>query len=390
MKRDNIIYLSVFIGILVIGIFLMKTTTSKLNNQIVTKSVSADSDTTTTFSDNGIFKDYYKLANNHLSTLTLDQKIAQLLLVKYNSNDDDIYNYNFGGFLFYEDAFNNKTKATVIKMMDNIQSKGKIPYLIAVDEEGGNVVRISSNTNLVDSPYKSPSEIYTSGGIEALKNDTIIKSRELASLGLNLNLAPVVDISDSNSYIYERTLKENVTRTKEYARAVIESSKGTGVSYTLKHFPGYGNNLDTHDGSVRDNNEYTDIKNNNLPPFESGINAGAEAVLVNHIIYTSIDDENPASLSKDVINLLKNTLKFTGVVISDDLSMGATSSIANVYSKALIAGDDLLIVSNYKDAINDIKTAINNGSLTEEVLNNHVTKILAWKYYKGLMIDKQK
>ena len=70
--------------------------------------------------------------------------------------------------------------------------------------------------------------------------------------------------------------------------------------------------------------------------------------------------------------------------------MGATSSIANVYSKALIAGDDLLIVSNYKDAINDIKAAINNGSLTEEVLNNHVTKILAWKYYKGLMIDKQK
>ena len=361
---------------------------SSLKRKIDSIPTAADTEENTNmvFSESGIFKTYYKLAVNHVKNLSLDEKIGQLLLVKYPSNDTKVFNYNPAGFIFYEDNFSEKTKAEVIQMMDGIQKKGKIPYLMAVDEEGGNVVRVSSNDKLVEGAYKSPSYIYNNGGLDAIKEDTKTKNKELASLGINVNLAPVVDVSlDNTSYIYERTLKEDVSKVSEYAKAVITSSKDTKVSDVLKHFPGYGDNTDTHTTKPVDNKEYNDIKDNYLPPFEAGIDAGAEAVLISHITYTNIDDTNPSSLSKPTIKLLRDTLDFTGVVISDDLSMGSVSEIENVYSKAIKAGNDLIIVSNYNDAIKDIKKALIDEELTEADINDHASRVLAWKYYKGLM-----
>ena len=345
-----------------------------------------EEETNMVFSESGIFKTYYKLATNYVNKLTIDEKIGQLLLVKYSNTDTKVHNYNPAGFILYEDDFSEKNKAEVINMIKNIQSKGKIPYLISVDEEGGNVVRISSNDKLVDEPYKSPSYIYNHGGIDAIKEDTNTKNKELATLGINVNLAPVVDVSlDNTSYIYERTLKEDTEEVSKYAKAVITSSKDTGVSDVLKHFPGYGNNTDTHTTKPIDNKEYNDIKNDYLPPFEAGIDAGAEAVLVGHVIYSNIDDANPASLSRPTIKLLRDTLNFTGVVISDDLSMGSVNDIDNAYAKAIKAGNDLIIVSDYSNAIKDIKKAIIDEELTEKEITDHASRVLAWKYYKGIM-----
>lgn len=361
---------------------------SSLKRKINSLPTAADTEENTNmvFSENGIFKTYYKLATNHVKNLSLDEKIGQLLLIKYSPTDTKVFNYNPSGFIFYGDDFSEKAKVDVIKMISDIQKKGKIPYLMAVDEEGGNVIRVSSNNKLVDEPYKSPSYIYNHGGIDAIKEDTNIKNKELASLGLNVNLAPVVDVSlDNTSYIYERTLKENADKVSEYARSVITSSKNTGVSDVLKHFPGYGDNTDTHTTKPIDDKEYNDIKNDYLSPFEAGIDAGAEAVLVNHITYTNIDDTNPSSLSKPTIKLLRDTLNFTGVVISDDLSMGAVNDIDNVYSKAIKAGNDIIIVSDYIEAIKDIKKALIDEELTEEEITDHAARVLAWKYYKGLM-----
>lgn len=211
------------------------------------------------------------------------------------------------------------------------------------------------------------------------------------NLGLNLNLAPVVDVStDPNAYMYERTLKKDTNLTADYAKTVIEASKNTGVSYTLKHFPGYGNNTDTHIASATDTRSYDDILKNDLPPFKSGIEAGAEAVLVSHNIVSSLDSTNPASLSTSTHNLLRNQLKFTGVIITDDLDMGATKSITNKYTKALLAGNDLVIVTEYDSAINEIKESINKNTISEALVDNVALKVLAWKYYKGLIIDNEK
>lgn len=342
------------------------------------------------FKDDGIFSTYYIMAYNKLNELSMDEKIGQLLLVRYPDSGavEDLNKYHLGGFVFFAKDFKNKTKADVISMIDNLQKNSKIPLLTAVDEEGGTVVRVSSNPNLASAPFKSPKELYDDGQFSLIRQDTIKKSDLLKSLGLNVNLAPVVDVTTNPSdYMYSRALGENTVLTSEFAETVIKASKGTGVSYTLKHFPGYGNNRDTHTGSSTDSRTLQDIKTNDLPPFKAGIDAGAEAVLVSHNIVTSIDPDNPASLSKSVHNLLRNELGFTGIIMTDDIAMGATSNIENATVKALLAGNDLIITTDYKKGVSEIKTALDNGTISENQINKLAFRVLAWKYYKGLMID---
>lgn len=343
--------------------------------------------------DNGMFQKYYDLAYNKVKDMTLDEKIAQLLIVQYPSNDqvNILKQYQFGGYLFFEKDFANKTKDEVNEMINKLQEVADIPILTVVDEEGGKVVRISSNSNLRSEKFKSPSELYAEGGFELIKTDTIEKSNLLKNLGINLNLAPVVDVTtDSTAYMYDRTLKEDATLTATYAKTVIDASKDTGVSYTLKHFPGYGNNTDTHIGNATDNRTYEEILNNDLLPFKSGINAGAEAVLVSHNTVMAIDSDNPASLSSSVHNLLRNELGFTGIIITDDISMDALDNIDKKAVLALQSGNDLIITSDYLDDINKIKEAINNNTISTNLIDKLATRVIAWKYYKGLMYENQK
>lgn len=338
--------------------------------------------------DEGIFSSSYIMAFETLNEMSLDEKINQMLLVRFPDNYgiDLLKEKGFGGYIFFEKDFTRKTLEEVQSLMKELQNVSKIPILTAVDEEGGTVVRVSSNSNLSDERFKSPRALYTSGGFDLIKEDTIKKSQVLKKLGINLNLAPVVDVStNSNDYMYRRSLGKDARLTGIYAAVVIEASKGTGVSYTLKHFPGYGNNTDTHTGSSIDSRTYEDIVKNDLPPFQDGINAGAEAILVSHNIVTSIDDSHPASLSPSIHNLLRNDLEFTGVVITDDLIMDAVSSIPDVSAKAILAGNDILITTDYEKSIESIKKALDEGSLTEDIIDHSVFRILAWKYEKGIM-----
>ncbi len=357
----------------------------KVNNKI-------SNDIKDSNNDNGIFSTYYLLAKNKLDELSLDEKIGQILLVRYYDNAlNDLNKYNFGGFVFFAKDFKNKTKDEVISMINKLQEKSKIPLLTAVDEEGGNVVRVSSNPNLRSEPFKSPSQLYEEGGIDLIKQDTKEKSDLLKSLGLNVNLAPVVDVSTSpDDYMYQRSLQKDTNITSEYAKAVIEASKNTGVSYTLKHFPGYGNNADTHQSKVTDSRSLEDIKTTDLPPFIAGINAKAEAILVSHNIVSSIDPSNPASLSVGVHNLLRDDLKFTGIIMTDDISMGALTDLENTTVNAILAGNDLIITTDYEKSINEIKTALNENKISEAQIDKLAFRVLAWKYYKGLMIENNK
>ena len=343
--------------------------------------------------DNGIFKDFYTLAYNKLNTLSQDEKIAQLFLVRLPEVNEieKALSYNFAGFTLYEKDFTGKTEKEVKKMISNLQDNSKIPLLIAVDEEGGKVVRVSSNSNLATSKFKSSQELYTIGGFDLIKQDTIDKSKLLKNLGINLNLAPVVDVStDINAYMYERSFGKDTNLTSDYAKTVIQASKGTGVSYTLKHFPGYGNNTDTHINSSIDDRSYDDILNNDLKPFSAGINAGAEAILVGHNTVTSIDANNPATLSVSVHNILRNNLKFTGIIMTDDIEMGALTSVSDRAVKAILAGNDLIITTDYEDSFNSVKAALNNGVISSDLIDKLAFRVLAWKYYNGLMIEVQK
>lgn len=352
-----------------------------------------DSKIPTTWLDNGIFSQYYTMAYNKLRSLTLEEKIGQLFLARYaeNSAISDIQKYHLGGILFFEKDFQNKTEQEVKDMINKLQNNSKIPLLTAVDEEGGKVVRISSNPNLVSEKFKSSQDLYQNGGFEAITKDTKNKSYILKNLGLNLNLAPVVDVSTNPSdYIYERSFGKNTDLTSKYAQTVISAGKGTGVSYTLKHFPGYSGNTDTHNGTSVDDRPYEEIADKDIPPFESGIKAGAEATLVSHNIIKSIDQNNPASLSATIHNLLRNDLGFTGIIMTDNLDMKAVSNIDDVAVKAILAGNDLIITTNYQNDIDLIKKAVNQNLISESTINKLAFRILSWKYYKGLIYDNEK
>lgn len=372
---------------------LDKSKEKQANKLVNIKPVSQDEEDIAPYSLDGLFSQFNILASNKLKELSLDEKIGQLLLVSYPENnvEEAINKYKVGGFIFFEKDFQDKTETEVKKMISDAQVLSKVPLLTAVDEEGGDVIRVSSNKRLVEEKFKSPQALYNEGGFDLIKQDTQNKSLLLENLGLNVNLAPVVDVSTSpTDYIYNRTIGEDTEKTSAYAASIIEANKKTGVSYVLKHFPGYANNKDTHDQEVIDNRKYDEIEKKDLPPFEAGINAGAEAILVNHVIVQSIDENNPASLSASMHNLLRNNLGFTGVIMTDDLSMGATSSIKDAPVKALLAGNDIIITTDYEETFNNIKSAVEDGKLSEDFIDNIVHRILAWKFHKGLMYERTK
>lgn len=341
----------------------------------------------------GIFSSYYNMAKEKLDEMNLDEKIGQLLLVRVPDSDavEAIKKYNFGGYVLFERDFKGKTKDEVVGEVKSYQDASKVPMIIATDEEGGKVVRASSNTNLRSTPFLSSQELYKKGGFDLIEEDTVAKSKFLKGLGVNVNLAPVVDVvTDKDAYMYNRALGEGTELTSEYAKTVIKASKTDDVSYVLKHFPGYGNNSDTHSGTSTDSRTMEEIEETDLPPFKAGIDAMAEAVLVNHNLYESIDQDLIASLSKNAHQLLRENLGFSGVIITDDLDMLATKSgdVDDVYVRALTAGNDMLIVTDYEAAFNEIKTAVDDNKLSNDDIDKAALRILAWKYYKVMFATK--
>lgn len=388
-KKKKYLYISSVLVLLFVVLLIINNTFNKDEVPLETNNDSNDNENITESTKEELFSDFYILAQRKLDSMTIDEKIGQILLVRYNENSavEDTKKYHLGGFVFYEKDFKDKSKEQVIEMVDNLQKNSDIPLLTAVDEEGGKVVRISSNPLLAKEKFKSSQELYSLGNFTEIENDTINKSNLLSSLGINLNLAPVVDVStDPNDYMYARSFGQNTKLTSTYAKTVITASKNTNVSYTLKHFPGYGNNIDTHKGIAIDDRTYEELMNNDIPPFVSGIKAGAEAILVSHNIVTSIDNNNPASLSLPIHKLLRDNLNFSGIIITDDLDMGAVSNIENNTVKAIMAGNDLIITTDYKKSINSIKIALNNNTISQEDINALALRVLAWKYYKGLII----
>ncbi len=399
MKKNFIIGILLIGGMLIGGILVLK------QHKEPTKEANTIKVNQTQEKATEIFETYYEKAEKKLQTLTLEEKIAQLLIVDISAskNQEGTKRYQFGGYLLFKDFFENKTEEQVKTEIQNLQESSEIPLLIAVDEEGGTVVRVSSNPKLTKEVFPSPSEIYKNGGFEAIKQDTLQKSKVLENLGINLNFAPVVDIAtSSNDYMYNRALQEGKELTSTYAKTVIRVSKKGKVSYTLKHFPGYGSNKDTHIGNSVDTRTYEEIYENDLEPFRAGIEEGAEIIMVSHNIITSIDEKMPASISLAIHKILREDLAFSGIIITDDMKMGAIKEeykIEEAVVKAILAGNDMIILSidsstidkvtnqkvTYENIMEYVKNVVQNGEIQEASLNQSVKRILAWKCYKGLM-----
>lgn len=335
---------------------------------------------------NDIFNEYYNDAAKLMSGMTLEEKVGQLFLVRYDTSTagKQITNYYAGGFVLFAKDFQNHTKVTIKKEIDAKQGISKIPLALAVDEEGGYVTRVSRFPAFRSERFNSNRVLFETGGYELVESSEKEKAELLLSLGLNLNLAPVADVStDSNDYINIRTFGRDARETSTFISNIVTYNNKYGISSCLKHFPGYGNNVDTHNGIAIDNRSYESFVNNDFLPFKSGIEAGVPTILVSHNIVNSMDSKYPASLSKKVIDELRNTLGFSGVVITDDLAMGAVAKFVDGNTAATLAinaGNDMIITSSFETMYNEVLNNVKSGIIKEETIDKAVKRILAWKY----------
>ena len=332
-----------------------------------------------------------------LSSLTLEERVGQLFFVRVPEADAvaDVSTYHLGGYILFGRDTQDKTANDLIQTLcgyqDAADSDTGIPLLIGVDEEGGTVVRVSSNPHLRASKFSSPQRLYAAGGMDAILRETREKDRLLAALGFNVNLAPVADVStDSGDFIYDRTLGQDASATADYVSSVVDQMTADNMGSVLKHFPGYGNNADTHTGIALDQRPYETFTQSDFLPFQAGAASGRgkTAVLVSHNIVACMDPDLPASLSPAVHDVLRQELAFTGVVMTDDLAMEAVSAYAEdgaVAVMALEAGNDLIITTDYRTQIPKVIEAVENGALDASVIENACRRVLTWKQELGLI-----
>lgn len=334
---------------------------------------------------------YEQLAQNILKTMTVKEKAEQMFFVRCRKDTAiaDLNKYALGGYILFAEDVKGQTKASLKSKLQSYQDASKLGLLIGVDEEGGDIVRVSKYAEFRAVPFHSPQSLYAEGGFDLIAADTKEKAELLKSLGFNVNLAPVCDVSaDPADYIYARTFGKNAEQTAEYVKTVVVAMNASGIGCTLKHFPGYGNNVDTHKGIAIDNRSYDSFVSSDFLPFRAGIEAGAGSILVSHNIVKSMDTDLPASLSPKVHEILRNELGFGGVIMTDDLKMDAIKEYIGDEVSAVLAikaGNDLVVASDFDVQIPSVLAAVENGDISEARLDESVLRILEWKLRLGII-----
>lgn len=330
-------------------------------------------------------------AQELLDGMTLEEKVGQMFIARCPETDAAqlAADYHLGGYILFGRDFKDKTAEQVTTDIQSYQDAAEIPLLIAVDEEGGTVNRVSSNPNLRSSHFRSPQSLYSEGGLELVRSDAQEKCRLLESLGININFAPVCDVSqDPADFIYDRTLGRDAQETSQYVAAVVETMAEEGMGSVLKHFPGYGNNTDTHTGVAYDDRPYDTFLTSDFLPFQAGIAAGADMVLVSHNIVSAMDEASPASLSPEVHRVLREDLGFTGVIVTDDLVMDGVRDFAGDDEAAVLAvqaGNDLLCCTDFQTQVPAVLAAVESGEITEEQIDAAVLRVLTMKLRLGIL-----
>lgn len=345
------------------------------------------------------------LVEELLQKMSLEEKVGQMFFVRCPAAGatEKIETYHLGGYLLFTRDFKDAdgqwlTREAFVEKISSYQDAASIPLLIGVDEEGGTVARASRNPNLFPEKYRSPQAVFSSGGLETIRKDTLEKSEGLLALGINVNFAPVADVStDPADFIYDRAFGQDAQATAEYVETAVTAAGTVSVSggnapyrigCVLKHFPGYGNNADTHTGIAIDQRPYQQFVEEDFLPFQAGIDAGAGSVLVSHNVVTSMDENFPASLSPEAHRILREELGFEGVILTDDLAMDAVESYAkdgSVAVLAVLAGNDMIVTTDFEKQIPLVVDAVGSGLIQEEIIDNAVRRVLGWKVDLGLI-----
>ena len=329
--------------------------------------------------------------NEIISNLTLEEKIAQMLIISTNETkmSEKLKSEleSVGGIILF--SKNITTYDQTLNFINDIKSTAKIPMFISVDEEGGKVQRL---TSLKDIKLKSiPSMFYVGkkNNEELSYNVGKLLAERLRALGFNMDFAPVVDVIDSedNKVIGTRSFSTDESVVSNMAFNLYTGLMDNNVIGVYKHFPGHGYaNGDSHLGLPVIDKTKEKLLNVDLVPYKEAIEKGLEVIMVAHLSLPKITNDNtPSSLSKEIVtDLLRNELHFNGVVITDGLNMKALTnnySEKEIYERAINAGVDILLIPvSSKSAIEKIKSSISEGIIDENRINESVKRILKLKY----------
>lgn len=338
-----------------------------------------------------------------VAELSLRQKAAQVLLVGFPEDALSTQNSTLnqllqeappGGVILY--GRNVGSPAELQELIEHLQRSqeetGAPALLVAVDQEGGPIRRIEQGVPALPSARTLGEEVDPSYARDLAAQ----QARALLDLGINTNLAPVADVvSDPASFLFERTYSADALEVSEYVAAAVAAQEEAGLISVVKHFPGHGAALgDTHEGIARAGASLEEIRDVHLVPFSAAIAAGVPAVMVAHIEVPALgeDEPVPASRSSAVIQgLLREELGFQGVVITDDLEMGAVGDAAEAAVQSLVAGADLLILGHSPEvqlaALQSIETAVGEGRLAPARLDEAVTRVYQLKRDYGLLSE---
>ena len=326
-----------------------------------------------------------------LDAMTVEEKVGQLFLARCPAENAvaDITEYHLGGYILFGEDFDHETPESFRQKISAYQAASPIPLLIATDEEGGTVCRVSSHRAFRDSRFPSPREAFSAGGMEQVLAVEQEKAALLRDLGINVNMGPVCDITTGfGAFMHVRSLGEPPEETGRFVSSTVQIYEQHSLGSVLKHFPGYGNNSDTHTGIATDGRTLAELETVDLVPFAAGISAGCDAILVSHTIISALDDTMPATLSPAVHDYLRNTMGFDGVIVTDDLVMQAITDAYGAEEAAVLAvlaGNDLLCSTEYQIQYPSVLEAVQSGRISRSQLDASVMRILQWKRELGLI-----
>lgn len=334
-----------------------------------------------------------------LADMSLHEKVCQLFVVRPEvltglspvtvageATQQALENYPVGGLIYSVD--NLVTQEQTREMIENTQSYSKIPLIISADEEGGNVGRLmyKLGTTFIHSMYS-----YKDEGPETAYQNALTIGTDMVSCLFNTDYAPVADVwtNPANTVIGDRAYSDDFEQAAELVASAVQGFTDAGVVCCLKHFPGHGDtDTDTHEGAAVVDKSLEELRAGELLPFISGIEAGADMVMIGHITVTALD-EVPATISEAVISgLLREELGWDGVVITDSLDMGAMAGYDNgeVCVRFIEAGGDILLgVPDLAAAVSAVEAAVSEGCLTEQRLDESVQRILELKIEHGII-----
>lgn len=340
------------------------------------------------------------LVDETLAGMTLHEKVCQMMFVTPEelTGEDGVTvagdatrqaleNYPVGGIVYF--AKNLESQDQVKEMIDNSQKYSSIGLFVATDEEGGVVNRLMDT---VETTYIGSMYYYKDDGDETAYENAYTIANDMSALGFNLDFAPVADVwsNPDNTVIGERAYSDDYAQAAELVGNAVKGFNDGGVMCTLKHFPGHGDTAeDSHYSSAYVHRTKEEIMADEMQPFRSGIESGAEFVMVGHLIVPDID-EVPATLSyKIATGILRDELKFEGVAITDSFEM---ESIADNYSvddavvMSVKAGMDMILQpKDMASAVNSIEQAVADGELSEDRIDESVRRILTLKESRGLL-----